>query len=101
MLHFLKVVAHDVVGGDRFMCQVICKRRQSGRKVKANKWLSVDDTLLFYRMSGTKYEPQYLPYSEEYKKRFTEKDERGYYYWDNIGTYSQERLDQLIKEDRI
>ena len=74
---------------------------QSGRKAKASKWLSVDDVLLFYRMSGTKYEPQYLPYSEEYKKRFTEKDARGYYYWDNIGTYSEERLQQLIKEDRI
>ncbi|WP_421656692.1 DNA methyltransferase [Leptothermofonsia sp. ETS-13] len=52
-------------------------------------------------MSGSKYEPQYQPYSEEYKKRFTQKDERGVYYWDNIGTYSQERLNQLIAEDRV
>ena len=35
------------------------------------------------------------------KKRFTEKDERGIYYWDNIGTYSEERLQDLIKENRI
>ena len=101
MLHYLKAVADDVFGRDRFMCQVVWKRMQSGRKARANKWLSVDDVLLFYRMGGTRYEPQYLPYSEEYKKRFTEKDERGYYYWDNIGTYSEERLQQLIKEDRI
>ena len=101
MLHYLKAVADDVFGRERFMCQIIWKRMQSGRKAKANKWLSVDDVLLFYRMSGKKYEPQYLPYSEEYKKRFTEKDERGIYYWDNIGTYSEERLQDLIKENRI
>jgi len=101
MLHYLKAVADDVFGRERFMCQIIWKRMQSGRKAKANKWLSVDDVLLFYRMNGTKYEPQYVPYSEEYKRRFTERDERGAYYWDNIGTYSEERLQQLIKENRI
>ena len=101
MLHYLKAVADDVFGRDRFMCQIVWKRMQSGRKAKANKWLSVDDVLLFYRMGGINYKPQYVPYSEEYKKRFTERDERGYFYWDNIGTYSEERLQQLIKEDRI
>ncbi|MBJ7900237.1 MAG: site-specific DNA-methyltransferase [Cyanobacteria bacterium RI_101] len=101
MLHYLKSVADDVFGRDCFMCQIVWKRMQSGRKAKSNKWLSVDDVILFYRMSGSKYEPQYQPYSEEYKKRFTQKDERGLYYWDNIGTYSQERLHQLISEDRV
>jgi adenine-specific DNA-methyltransferase len=101
MLHYLKSVADDVFGRDCFMCQIVWKRMQSGRKAKSNKWLSVDDVILFYRMSGSKYEPQYQPYSEEYKKRFTQKDERGFYYWDNIGTYSQERLNQLITEDRV
>ncbi|WP_199247628.1 DNA methyltransferase [[Phormidium] sp. ETS-05] len=101
MLHYLKSVADDIFGKDSFMCQIIWKRMQSGRKAKSNKWLSVDDILLFYRMNGNKYNPQYLPYSDEYKKRFTQQDDQGIYYWDNIGTYSEERLQQLIAENRI
>jgi site-specific DNA-methyltransferase (adenine-specific)/adenine-specific DNA-methyltransferase len=43
----------------------------------------------------------YLPYSEEYKKRFNLEDEHGQYYWIDIGTYSQERLELLKQEGRV
>jgi hypothetical protein len=57
--------------------------------------------LLVYSKGHHKYEPQYMPYSEEYKKRFNLKDEHGLYFWDNIGAYSQERLEKLKAEGRV
>jgi len=101
MLHYLKAVADDVLGKERFICQVIWKRMQSGRKARSNKWLSVDDVLLMYRKGGQLFEPQYQPYSEKYKKRYTQQDENGWFYWDNIGTYSEERLQQLVSQGRV
>jgi adenine-specific DNA-methyltransferase len=101
MLHYLKVLFDEIFGRDKFMCQIIWKRMTSSRKARSNKWISVDDIILMYRKNGKKFEPQYLPYSEEYKKRFKDEDERGHYFWDNIGTYSQERLERLKAEGRI
>ena len=57
--------------------------------------------MLVYTKGSHAITPQYLPYSEEYKKRFIYEDERGKYFWDNIGTYSQERLKRLEAEGRI
>ncbi|WP_421656691.1 DNA methyltransferase [Leptothermofonsia sp. ETS-13] len=46
MLHYLKSLADDVFGRDCFMCQIVWKRMQSGRKAKSNKWLFVDDVFI-------------------------------------------------------
>lgn len=101
MLHYLKCICDDCFGKQYFMCEITWKRMQSSRKARANKWLSVNDVLLMYRAPDGYYLPQYIPYSEEYKKRFKYKDEYGWYFWDNIGTYSQERLKRLEAEGRI
>ena len=101
MLHYLKILFDNIMGRERFQCQIIWKRMKSSRKARSNKWISVDDVILMYRKGGKKFEAQYSPYSEEYKKRYKYQDERGWYYWDNIGTYSEERLQWLIKEDRV
>jgi adenine-specific DNA-methyltransferase len=101
MLHYLKCVCDDAFGSENFMCEITWKRMQSSRKARANKWLSVNDVLIMYRSQDGYFEPQYMPYSEEYKKRFKYKDERGWYFWDNIGTYSEERLKRLEAEGRI
>jgi adenine-specific DNA-methyltransferase len=101
LAHYARVVLDEIFGEENFMANIIWKRIASGRKAKANKWLAVDDISLVYTKGDHSIAPQYLPYSEEYKKRFIHEDERGKYYWDNIGTYSQERLKQLEKEGRI
>ena len=101
MLHYLKCVCDDVFGSQNFVCEITWKRMQSSRKARANKWLSVDDVLLLYRTPDGYFEPQYVPYSEKYKERFKHRDERGWYFWDNIGTYSEERLRKLEAEGRI
>lgn len=91
----------EVFGIDNFMCQIIWKR-SSIRKAASKKWLSVDDVLLVaHKTDDFTFNVIYLPYSEEYKKRFNQKDENGYYYWIDIGTYSQERLEKLKSEGRV
>ena len=100
-IHYVKVMADELFGSDNFMSNVIWKRISSGRKAASNKWLAVDDIMLVYTKSKHVITPQYVDYSDEYKKRFVHEDERGKFFWDNIGTYSEERLKKLEAEGRI
>lgn len=98
---YLRAMIDEIFGEDNFMCQIIWKR-SSIRKAASRKWLSVDDVILVAtKSSNYTFNTIYLPYSDEYKKRFTQKDEHGYYYWIDIGTYSQERLEKLKAEGRV
>lgn len=101
VVHYVKAMLDEVFGNDNFMANIIWKRIASGRKATAYKWLAVDDIILVFTKGNHKIKPQYQPYSEEYKKRYIYEDERGPYFWDNIGTYSQERLKALEAEGRI
>jgi adenine specific DNA methylase Mod len=78
-IHYVKTMLDEIFGKDSFMCNIIWKRIQSGRKAKSNKWLAVDDIILVYVKGEHKIEAQYVPYSEEYKKRFINEDEHGQY----------------------
>lgn len=98
---YLRIFMDEIFGIDNFMCQIIWKR-SSIRKAASNKWLSVDDVLLVAHKSDKYiFNVIYTPYTEEYKKRFNQKDEHGYYYWIDIGTYSEERLERLKAEGRV
>lgn len=99
--HYIKAVIDEVFDETAFQCQVIWKRIQSGRKAKASKWHSVDDWLLMYTKGNHYYEPQYLGYSKKYIARFTEEDENGKFFWDNIGSFSQKRLKALEALGRV
>lgn len=100
-IHYVKVMMDEVFGRENFMSNVIWKRISSGRKAASNKWLAVDDIMLVYTKGDHSIVSQYQPYSDEYKKRFIHEDKRGKFFWDNIGTYSQERLKRLEAEGRI
>ena len=100
-IHYVKVMCDELFGSSHFMSNVVWKRISSGRKATSNKWLAVDDIMLVYTKGKHGITPQYIDYSDEYKKRFIHEDERGKYFWDNIGTYSQERLKKLEAEGRI
>src|SRR3990170_4695939 len=100
-VHYVKVVMDDIFGYDNFMANIIWKRIASGRKAKSNKWLAVDDIILVYTKGEHAISQQYSPYSEEYKKRFVHHDQNGIYFWDNIGSYSQDRLKRLEAEGRV
>jgi site-specific DNA-methyltransferase (adenine-specific)/adenine-specific DNA-methyltransferase len=99
--HYIKCVCDEIFQENAFLCQVVWKRIQSGRKAKATKWHSVDDILLMYEKNGHFYEPQYLGYSKKYIARFTEEDDEGKFFWDNIGSYSEKRLKKLEAMGRV
>lgn len=100
-VHYLHCIIDEIFSSQNLMCQIVWKR-SSIRKASSNKWLSVDDTILVAtRSDNFVFNTIHLPYSEEYKKRFNQKDEHGYYYWIDIGTYSQERLERLKAEGRV
>ncbi len=97
----LRQILDEVFGANRFLCQIVWKR-SSIRKAASNKWLSVDDMMLIsIKSENYIFNTIYLPYSEEYKKRFNQEDEHGKFYWIDIGTYSQERLETLKREGRV
>ena len=97
--HYLRSILEEIFG--HFLCQIVWKR-SSIRKAASKKFLSVDDLILIYHKSNQYiFNTVYLPYSEEYKKRFNQEDEHGKYYWIDIGTYSQERLEKLKAMGRV
>lgn len=97
--HHLRSVLDEVFS--HFLCQIVWKR-SSIRKAASNKFLSVDDLILIYHKSKKYiFNTIYLPYSEDYKKRFNQEDEHGRYYWIDIGTYSQQRLETLKAQGRV
>lgn len=97
----LRQILDEIFGSNHFLCQIVWKR-SSIRKAASNKWLSVDDMMLISTKSEKYiFNTIYLPYSEEYKKRFNQEDEHGKFYWIDIGTYSQERLESLKREGRV
>ena len=100
-IHYVKATLDGIFRKDNFMCNIIWKRISSGRKATSNKWLAVDDIILVFTKGEHKIKSQYNDYSDEYKKRFNLKDDHGYYFWDNIGSYSQERLDRLVEQGRV
>ena len=98
---YLRPILDEIFNTGNFMCQIVWKR-SSIRKAASNKWLSVDDIILVATKSQNyTFNTIYIPYSEDYKKRFNQKDENGYFYWIDIGTYSQERLEWLKAEGRV
>ena len=98
---YIRLALDEIFGSANFLCQIIWKR-SSIRKAASNKWLSVDDAILIASKTERYiFNTIYLPYSEEYKKRFNQKDEHGYFYWIDIGTYSNERLEKLKSQGRV
>lgn len=67
-IHYTKVMLDEVFLKNNFMCNIIWKRINSGRKALANKWLAVDDIILVYTKGNHSIHSIYKDYSEEYKK---------------------------------
>lgn len=100
----VRLALDEVFGSEQFRAEVKWKRVVSTGSSKAisRRFPVVDDSILFYvRDDNYTWNVQYLPFSEEYKARYTQKDNRGHFYWDNLGTYSEETLKRLIADDRI
>ena len=100
----IRQVLDEIFGNGNFCAEIKWKRVVSTGSSKSisRKYPVIDDSILFYTKSSQyTWNTIYKEYSEEYKKRFNQKDDRGYYYWDNLKSYSKDTLDRLIADNRI
>ena len=104
--HYLKLMLDSIfipTGGD-YRNEIVWRRTTNSGSSKsiARRYPANSDILLFYTKSAEyKFAHSREEYSDKYKSRFTKQDERGFYYSDNLKTYSQERLEKLIADNRI
>lgn len=77
--HYVRLVLDDVFGIKNFQNEIVWK--SGGNKKSTKKLMRFHDSILVYSKSTKyKYNPQYLPYDDEYKKKNTvKKDKRGEY----------------------
>ena len=100
---YIRLALDEVFGKDNFLNEILWRRRTNTVKAISKKFSVNTDTIFLYTKSksGFLFNIQYGEYPEEYLKRFKYEDERGKYRWQVMATYSQERLEQLKREDRI
>lgn len=74
--HYLKIVMDAVFSGENFRSEVIWKRTTAHSDT--DRWGNVHDVIFFYSKSKDfLWNPVYMPYDEEYKKRFRHVDADG------------------------
>jgi DNA modification methylase len=99
--HYLKMIMDEIFGDNNFRNEIIWRRRTNTVKAISSKFSLNTDSIFFYtKTSKYKFNIQYTSYSEEYLKRFKYKDKNGRYRWNVMATYSEERLQKLIKEGK-
>ena len=102
--HYLKLVMDSIFGHDVFRTELIWQRVTSAASSKAIAKCfprNHDVILVFTKGRECQFNRLYEPYSKKYLSRYKHKDERGYFYWDNLKTYSEETLQRLIGENRV
>lgn len=102
---YLKLLLDDIFGSSHFFSEIIWQRSTTvgSSKAIANRFPTLTDTIWVYLKNRENYifNKLYTPPSEEYKARFKEKDEFGYYYWNTLASYSQETYDRMNAEGKI
>ena len=102
--HYVKVLMDEIFGEDNFVNEIVWKRATSGSaKARAKRYGADHDSIYFYKLDQEiLFNQQYMPYPDtEIEKRFTKSDVRGRYKDAELGSYSQETLDRLKREDRL
>jgi len=99
----IRLVMDEVFGSQNFLNEILWRRRTNTVKAISKKFSVNTDTIFLYtkRKTNFLFNIQYGEYPKEYLERFKYKDDRGHYRWQVMATYSQERLGQLKKENRI
>ena len=77
--HYVRLVLDEIFGLKNFQNEIVWK--SGGNKKSTKKLMRFHDTIIVYsKNSRYKYNPQYMTYDEDYKKKNTiKKDERGEY----------------------
>ncbi len=75
-IHYAKILLDEIFGRELFQAQIIWKRTYS--RGDAQTYGASHDTILFYSKSESfTFNKTFTEYDEDYKKRFSHKDERG------------------------
>ncbi len=104
--HYVKILLDEIFGEDYFKNEISWRRGSvKGAKARGYQFARNHDVIYFYsRSEEYTYNRQYLPFSEEYKKRFDKDDNdgRGPYRDDQaIGTRSVESIEEMKAQNRI
>ena len=103
-IHYCKILMDEVFGKENFRNEIVWQRTTNtgSSKGRAQKLSNDTDSILYYAKSKNNiFNKQYKPYSDKYLKRFKYKDERGYYRWQYMATYSEQKLKELKKKNMI
>lgn len=100
---YIRLLLDEVFGKENFLNEILWRRRTNTVKAISRKFSVNTDTIFIYSKRKDKYifNLQYSEYPEEYYERFKYEDERGKYRWQVMATYSQKRLEDLQKENRV
>jgi site-specific DNA-methyltransferase (adenine-specific)/adenine-specific DNA-methyltransferase len=101
----LRGVLDEVFGRSGFFSEIIWQRSTTvgSSKAVAERYPTLNDYILVYNRNHNQFtfNKSYTPPSEDYKARFRDKDERGFYYWNTLATYSAETFERLKAEGRL
>jgi len=94
----LKIVIEEIFSVKSFEREIIWSfDTKSGYKTIVDNWIRSHDTILYFSKNTNKkiFNKQYLPYSDEYLKRFKKTDKDGRKYRDDRGSGERQYLDEL------
>lgn len=97
----IRLILDEVFGEKNFINEIIWEASKGIRKA-SNRFLKVHETIIIYSKSKNYcFNKQFKPFSEEYKKMFSNKDERGFYSTQPLRDHGEEMIKKLEKEGRI
>lgn len=101
----LRIILDEIFGAENYFSEIIWQRSTTvgSSKAIANRFPTLCDHILVYTKNKGRntFNKLYTPPSEEYKSRFKEKDNYGYYYWNTLATYSDDTYKKLEKEGKV
>ena len=84
----LKKICEEIFGKENFIACLIRQTRKGGGSM--SKYISIDhDYVLVFSKNISKLNRFYIPYDENYVKRYKEEDEKGKYFWDTFARNRQ------------
>ena len=84
----LKKICEEIFGKENFIACLIRQTRKGGGNM--SKYISIDhDYVLVFAKNISKLNRFYIPYDENYVKRYKEEDEKGKYFWDTFARNRQ------------
>lgn len=79
----LKTLCDFIFGEDNFLAN-LTRRTKSGGGSAADAFAVENDYVLVYARDAVRMGSLYIPYTEEYMKRYKEEDEIGKFFWDTM-----------------